>query len=83
MAAVWKLFSTGGGCDGGGGDGEGGEGTLFGIFFFFLNSSGPPLQAEAAAPGCGCAHNAWAAGAAGEGMAVAESIGDCINYDFD
>ena len=58
-------------------------GNFIGDFFFFLNSSGPPLWAEAAAPGCGCAHNVWAAGAAGEGMAVAQSIGDCINYDFD
>lgn len=61
----------------------GGRGGNFIGDFFFLNSSGPPLWAEAAAPGCGCAHNVWAAGAAGEGMAVAQSIGDCINYDFD
>lgn len=82
MAAVWELFSTGGGCDGGEAMGREGRELYWG-FFFFLNSSGPPLWAEAAAPGCGCAHNAWAAGAAGEGMAVAQSIGDCINYDFD
>lgn len=36
MAAVWELFSTGGGCDGGEAMGREGRELYWGFFFFLI-----------------------------------------------